>query len=127
MSIRVAKAAPFVGREWNGSDAILRKQIGLNRFRRPGWRLILFIRAGGSFRKGRHSLLQSSSHDAANSPRALSDGAEALVFLGVFAFGFRNSLFDRFWPLAIQTSNPPVGRGLPVTMRGLDHCSSQRR
>ncbi len=32
------------------------------------------------------------------------EGAETLFFLGALAFGFRNSLFERFWPLAIQIS-----------------------
>ena len=41
----------------------------------------------------------------AERPWPLSDGAEAFVFLGLLAFGFRNSLFDRFCPLAIQVSN----------------------
>jgi hypothetical protein len=44
-------------------------------------------------------------HDEAESPCAFSDGAEAFDFLGLLAFGFRNSLFDRFCPLAIQVSN----------------------
>ena len=44
----------------------------------------------------------------AERPWPLSDGAEAFVFLGLLAFGFRNSLFDRFCPLAIQVSNSEV-------------------
>lgn len=32
------------------------------------------------------------------------EGAETLFFLGALAFGFRSSLFERFWPLAIQIS-----------------------
>lgn len=39
------------------------------------------------------------------------EGAETLFFLGVLALGFRNSLFDRFWPLAIQFSDAETGCG----------------
>jgi hypothetical protein len=39
-----------------------------------------------------------------DSPRALVEGAETLFFLGLFALGFRNSRFGRFWPLAISVS-----------------------
>lgn len=41
----------------------------------------------------------------AESPCAFSDGTEAFVFLGLLTFGFRNSLLDRFCPLAIRVSN----------------------
>lgn len=42
-----------------------------------------------------------SRQAVATSPRGLVDGVETLFFLGVAALGLRNSLFERFWPLAI--------------------------